>query len=471
MRKSLLILTMVVVTFTLIVAACAPQPAAVPVPTAAPAQAAQPTVAPAVAAPTAAPAQAAQPTAASAKCDNATLEIWSPENRDADLAAMKALIASFEQTHPGAKVNLTTTTWEDHFTRLQAAAQAGTMPDILYTWAPSTGGLYQQKLIIPLDDIWQALGENNFGPGPKLELTSSDGHYYGLPVYGYLHVLYYRSDWFEKAGIKPPDTIQDMVAAAKALTNDKQKGIQLYTRGFDSYYVMDLLTSNSVEPLDAQGNPTINNPNTIEVLDALKTLNDGKYTPDGWTAMNMDDAKLAFMNGSAGMLLNSTSFLNSLWNDNKAALDYIKMVPIPIGKGTMRGWAGNAQFAISSQSKQQDCAKEFMKYWFTPEVYKTYMANTVLGFIPLYQPVAQDPAFLEMPRIKPLADLYKEGIKAGAQGGPMLGSEHGPNAVTFQAYNEMLYAQMAEKIYKGEKPADVAKWAEDELKRIISESK
>jgi hypothetical protein len=84
--------------------------------------------------------------------------------------------------------------------------------------------------------------------------------------------------------------------------------------------------------------------------------------------------------------------------------------------------------------------------------------------------VAQDPAFLEQERIAPIADLYVNGIKAGAEGGPILGAEHGPNVITFQAYNEMLYAQLAEKIYAGESPEDVMAFAESELERIKAEN-
>jgi len=453
-----------VLSLALVAAACGGQAA----PTQAPAQPTQAAEQPTAAStePTAAP---AQPTAAPAAGET-TLELWTPENREADVNAMKWLINSFEQSHPGVKVNMTVTTWEDHFTRLQAAAQGGTMPDLFYTWAPSTGGLYQQGLIVPLDDVWEAIGKDNFGQ-VKLEVQAKDGTFFGVPVYGYLHVLYYRADWFKDAGLQPPDTIAEMVEDAKKLTTADHKGIQLYTRGFDSYYVMDLLTSNGVTPLAADGSVAINKPETVEVLQAIKDINDNKWTPDGWTGMNMDDAKLAFMNGSAAMLINSTSFINAMATDNPKALEYIKLVPIPKGKGTMRGWAGNAQFAVAKSSKNVDLAKEFLKYWFKPEIYKEYMGRTVLGFIPLYKPVAEDPSFLEMERIKPVADMYKEGIKAGAAGGPILGSEFGPNVVTFQAYNEMLYAQMAERIYKGDSPADVAAWAASELQRMVDENK
>ncbi len=38
-------------------------------------------------------------------------------------------------------------------------------------------------------------------------------------------VIYYRKSLLDKAGIKPPETIDDLIAAAKELTTNKVKGI------------------------------------------------------------------------------------------------------------------------------------------------------------------------------------------------------------------------------------------------------
>ena len=53
-----------------------------------------------------------------------TLTIWSPENRPADAQAHAWLISKFEAAHPDIAVRVTTTTWDDHMTRVQAAKAA-----------------------------------------------------------------------------------------------------------------------------------------------------------------------------------------------------------------------------------------------------------------------------------------------------------------------------------------------------------
>ena len=38
-------------------------------------------------------------------------------------------------------------------------------------------------------------------------------------------VLYYRKSMLDKAGVKPPTTIDELIAASKALTTKDQKGL------------------------------------------------------------------------------------------------------------------------------------------------------------------------------------------------------------------------------------------------------
>ena len=62
--------------------------------------------------------------------DPVTLQIWSPENRPDDAAAHAWLIEQFKAANPGIDVQLTTTSWDDHFAKIDAAAAADNLPDI-----------------------------------------------------------------------------------------------------------------------------------------------------------------------------------------------------------------------------------------------------------------------------------------------------------------------------------------------------
>src|SRR6266851_5157107 len=76
--------------------------------------------------------------AGAGKRDQVTLEIWSPENRAEDGQAHAWLISQFQKENPGIDVKYTITSWDDHFNKIQAAAAAHNLPDIMYSWQPNT---------------------------------------------------------------------------------------------------------------------------------------------------------------------------------------------------------------------------------------------------------------------------------------------------------------------------------------------
>jgi len=396
-----------------------------------------------------------------------TVTIWSPENRPDDATAHNWLIQQFEAANPGIKVELTTTSWDDHFTKIDAARAAGNLPDIIYTWQPNTGALMDKGALADITDVWTALGPDNFPAGER-QVLSKDGKMYAIPFIGYPHALWYRKDWFTQAGLQAPKTWDDIIAAAKALTNKDRAGICLFAKGLDAYYVTDMMLAAGAQAFDDLGNITINSPATIKVLDFIKTINDQKLTPAGWTAMNMDDAKLPFIAGKCAMKIDSASFLGSLNQDNPDLLPNVGVVPIPLNGGQYSGWAGTSAYAITADSRLQAEAKKFLEFMFQPQNYAGFIGREVLGFQPVYKPVTDSADFYNQDRIKPLADIYKGAAAAAASG--YAGATYGAPSVSKRlalVYNQQVYSQMAARIEQGQTPEAVAAWAAQRIAEVI----
>jgi len=85
--------------------------------------------------------------------------------------------------------------------------------------------MVKSNQVVPLDDI---LGDakSDFNPN-DLTTNTIDGKLYGIKMIDDPQIFYYRKSLFEKAGIKPPETVDDLIAAAKELTTDKVKGLFL----------------------------------------------------------------------------------------------------------------------------------------------------------------------------------------------------------------------------------------------------
>ena len=52
-----------------------------------------------------------------------------------------------------------------------------------------------------------------------------DGHLWAVPQMIDMHVLVYRKSLLEDAGIEPPATMDELIAAAAALTTGDMKGL------------------------------------------------------------------------------------------------------------------------------------------------------------------------------------------------------------------------------------------------------
>jgi multiple sugar transport system substrate-binding protein len=64
-----------------------------------------------------------------------------------------------------------------------------------------------------------------------LKPVTVDGKYYGIPMITDAQLFLYRPSMFEEAGIDVPETWDDLVAAAQALTTDDRKGLFLGNDG------------------------------------------------------------------------------------------------------------------------------------------------------------------------------------------------------------------------------------------------
>ncbi|GAA0617786.1 sugar ABC transporter substrate-binding protein [Kribbella sandramycini] len=84
-------------------------------------------------------------------------------------------------------------------------------------------GMVKSNQVVALDDIIADV-KDDFAPG-DLATNTVDGKVYGIRMIVDPQVIYYRKSMLDKAGIKPPETLDDLVAAAKELTTDKVKGI------------------------------------------------------------------------------------------------------------------------------------------------------------------------------------------------------------------------------------------------------
>ena len=126
----------------------------------------------------------------------------------------------FEAAHPGTKVDIQFVPWAQAHDKFVTAIAGGKVPDVAEmgtTWTPEfadQGGLVEQPKISKGDYV-----------SSLVDAATLNGKVYGKPWYAGARALIYRKDMLEKAGVEPPKTWDEMMAAAKAIKAKVAAGV------------------------------------------------------------------------------------------------------------------------------------------------------------------------------------------------------------------------------------------------------
>ena len=147
------------------------------------------------------------------------IRVWHTETQPNSQQAVKNIAARFESRNPGVKVEVEALAWNDLEGKIMASLAAGTPPELSHGQPITCTALQSKGLLLPLDDVVKALGEDNIFDQIK-RVCRVDGRQYGLVHAAGTSLLVYRKDLAKKAGLQPPKTWAELIAAAKALTMD-----------------------------------------------------------------------------------------------------------------------------------------------------------------------------------------------------------------------------------------------------------
>ncbi len=248
--------------------------------------------------------------------------------------------------------------------KVVVAAASGQGPDVAGTVQTWVQDYYDNGILAPVDKYFNAWdGHTDYYPNIVAAMRSKpDQPVLYMPNAMLPYILYYRADWFDAAGLKPPETYDEFIAAAKAMTKGDRYGYAL--RGLDYYAVQPIEPiwhTAGVDIVKPDGTIDFNGPAAVDVTGKWV----GMYTTDHScqpTAVNDRYTQLfALMEKSrAAMWIYGTHASPQL----SAALgDAIQCVPTP-RVGANNYMLANPEGAmILEGSKEKEAAFEFLAWW------------------------------------------------------------------------------------------------------------
>jgi multiple sugar transport system substrate-binding protein len=145
------------------------------------------------------------------------LQIWDVAQRD----SMQAICDAYTAKNPDVTIEVQVTSWNEYWTKLEAAAESNTMPDIF--WMHTNQILYYSDfgMLADVTDLYEDVEpnyyENHFSEISIGNAQGSNGRMYGVPKDKDNIFLVYNREMFDAAGVAYPDdtwTWDDLTAAS-----------------------------------------------------------------------------------------------------------------------------------------------------------------------------------------------------------------------------------------------------------------
>lgn len=244
--------------------------------------------------------------------------------------------------------------------------------DVLYVHPSWFGEFAKAGYLAPIDELLGDAKRNPSGFSASSYVPSVyaqgayGGKHYGLPDFVSTIVLAYRKDVLSAAGIAPPVTTADVLAAAEKL-NGKNGMSGIVLPGKATGAVADtmgtLLTAQGNWWYDAQHKPSLDTTAATNAVQFYVTA--AKYAPSGLLNDAVDDAATIAAQGKSAMVISTTPSLQALEDPAKSkTVGKWGYAPIAFTAGKPAGELIYWLWCISAKSSHQDAAYSFLQ-WYT----------------------------------------------------------------------------------------------------------
>jgi len=230
--------------------------------------------------------------------------------------------------------------------------------------------------------------------------NSWKGKLYALPIYAESTNLFYRKDWFEEDGIKPPETMEELEEAAKHFTNSAKKRYGIALRGLrgegmNVYIWAGFLRAFGGKFLDENWEPVLNSVEGIKATTFYKKLLI-EYAPPGASSFSWDHVASALAHERAAMIIDATDIYNVVMEKNPEVIDKIGYAMVPEGPKGRYPSVFSSGWGISkwTTERERKAAAEFMQ-WATSKEMQIGMTKEMGILSPTYASVVDSPIYRE----------------------------------------------------------------------------
>lgn len=286
-----------------------------------------------------------------------TLRFWHFWSEPTQKEALKTVIATFEQQH-NCTVELTDLSWNDGKTKLFAAFNSGTAPDVIELGSDWVAQFSNAGVLENLAD--DSIDFNRFAAFAQAPARYNNG-IYALPWVVDTRVMFYNKTLLRKAGLPdtPPATMEALLDAAEHIHKLSDNIYGFGANGDDAHRlykkVVPFFWSNGGAIFNSQGTPVLNSPENVQALEMYLSLARVGMME---TQRQLDNE---FLKGNIGFWISGSWLLSKLQKAD-SSIDYGVMLIPPFAGKSSSSFAGGEYLAVNGKATNPTLAKEFARF-------------------------------------------------------------------------------------------------------------
>jgi multiple sugar transport system substrate-binding protein len=358
----------------------------------------------------------------------------------------------------GVKLTIDTIPHAHIAAKLIGEAQAGVGHDIILLRNVQTA-LHKNSLVV-MDDLAEELAGKYgdwYDVGRLAEFL--DGHWRAIPWFYISAGCTYRTDLFEQIGEAPPDSYTDLLRSGRKLKKiGHPVGFGISQTGDSTRTLYPILWSFGAKYVEEDGKTVaINSPATEAAVEYVKQVYSDCMTPE---VLSWDDASnnRFMLSGKGSWTRNAISIYVAARRKNMPIADKFDHTIPPKGPERRLGMLSYQSMGVWKFSKNQDVAKDWMRFLFQPDNFNPWIEAAGGYSQPLLPAFDDHPIWRSDPKLKSLIGFAKYAT---------IDCWPGPSTPeSGQTFNTYIISNMFAKAVTGTPTKQAITWAEGELQRI-----
>lgn len=301
---------------------------------------------------------------------NLTMQIWDTAQRD----AMQALADAYHKINPDVTIEVQVTSWDEYWTKLEAAAGSGNLPDVFWMHTNNILMYADNGMLADVTDLYDDDTYSHYSDISIANTQGSDGRMYGVPKDKDTVCLVYNKEMFDAAGVSYPDetwTWDTLVEASEKIYQatgkygymayaDDQLGYWNYVYQNGGYILNDDKTASGLDQ-----------PATIDAMKFYIGLQDNDWCPDQTYFAETSPGNAFFSQQGAMFFEGTWSLLSEMKNypemQGKWDVAVLPKAPNP-ASGDGRATISNGLcYATSAENQDNPVVMDFLRWLGTEE--------------------------------------------------------------------------------------------------------